>query len=102
MIRDEMLKALFPPGWQPAALEQDYFAGRAPVSTHTVTVIGVAGGAEVGAELALRMASAVLEAVRERPGEAILFLLDTRGQRLRRRDELPKIKYGLWPNGPKP
>ena len=33
-------KALFPAGWQPAALEQDYFEGRAPVGGRTVTVIG--------------------------------------------------------------
>lgn len=88
MKRDEMLNALFPAGWEPAALEQEYFEGRAAVGATTVTVIGTAGRAEVGADLALRMAAAVLETVRKRPGEPILFLLDTQGQRLRRRDEL--------------
>ncbi len=88
MKRDEMLNALFPAGWEPAALEREYFEGRAVVGATTVTVIGTAGRAEVGADLALRMAAAVLETVRKRPGEPILFLLDTQGQRLRRRDEL--------------
>lgn len=88
MRRDEMLQALFPAGWNPSALEANYFDGRAPVGDTTVTVIGTAGRAEVGADLALRMAAAVLDTVRQRPGEAILFLLDTQGQRLRRRDEL--------------
>ena len=88
MRRDEMLNALFPAGWEPAVLEQDYFQGRAPVGAKTVTVIGTAEHAEVGADLALRMAAAVLDTVRERSGEPILFLLDTKGQRLRRRDEL--------------
>lgn len=88
MKRDEMLKALFPAGWEPAALEQEYFEGRATVGASTVTVIGTAGRAEVGVELALRMAEAVLATVRQRPGEPILFLLDTQGQRLRRVDEL--------------
>lgn len=88
MTRDQMLDALFPAGWEPAVLEANYFEGRARVGARRVTVIGTAERAEVGADLALRMAAAVLEAVRHRPGEAILFLLDTQGQRLRRRDEL--------------
>lgn len=88
MNRDQILDALFPAGWTPAALEADYFDGRATVGTTMVTVIGTAERVEVGADLALRMAAAVLDTVRTRPGEAILFLLDTQGQRLRRRDEL--------------
>jgi len=88
MTRDDMLQALFPAGWDAAALEPNYFEGRAPVGDASVTVIGTAGRAEVGADLALRMAAAVLDTVRSRPGEPILFLLDTQGQRLRRGDEL--------------
>ncbi|MDO9596349.1 MAG: biotin-independent malonate decarboxylase subunit gamma [Azoarcus sp.] len=88
MKRDEILKALFPAGWEPTALEHDYLEGRASVGGTMVTVIGTAERVEVGADLALRMAAAVLATVRNRPGEAILFLLDTQGQRLRRRDEL--------------
>lgn len=88
MNRDQILSALFPAGWEPAALEADYFEGRAPVGATMVTVIGTAERVEVGADLALRMAAAVLATVKNRPGEAILFLLDTQGQRLRRRDEL--------------
>ena len=37
---------------------------------------------------ALAMARCVLDTVREHPGRPILFLVDTQGQRLRRRDEL--------------
>lgn len=88
MKRDDLLKALFPTGWEPTALEHDYFEGRASVGGRMLTVIGTAERVEVGADLALRMAAAVLATVRDRPGEAILFLLDTQGQRLRRRDEL--------------
>ena len=88
MNRDQILNALFPAGWEPAALETDYFEGRAAVGATMVTVIGTAERVEVGADLALRMAAAVLDTVRNRPGEPILFLLDTQGQRLRRRDEL--------------
>lgn len=88
MNRDEILNALFPAGWEPTALEPDYFEGHASVGGAMVTVIGTAERVEVGADLALRMAAAVLATVKSRPGEPILFLLDTQGQRLRRRDEL--------------
>ena len=88
MTRDQLLATLFPTGWQPATVEAEYFEGRAEVNGLGVTVIGTAERTEVGVDLVLRMASAVLEAVRLRPDDAILFLLDTQGQRLRRRDEL--------------
>jgi malonate decarboxylase gamma subunit len=88
MNRDDVLKALFPDGWQPRVLEETYFHGRARVGAHSLTVVGTAQRTEIGADLALRMAAAVLDAVRNRPGETILFLLDTQGQRLRRRDEM--------------
>ena len=88
MTRDEILEVLFPAGWQPATLDADYFEGRADVDGTGVTVIGTAGRTEVGVDLALRMAAAVLTTIRQHPGSPILFLLDTQGQRLRRRDEL--------------
>src|SRR3546814_1022915 len=43
---------------------------------------------EVGVDQALAMARLVLDTVKQHPQRAILFLLDTRGQRLRKRDEL--------------
>lgn len=89
MTRDELLHAFFgATEWTPRTLDEHYFDGRAPVGRETVTLIGTSGRAEVGADLCLRMASAVLECVTKRPGEPIVFFLDTQGQRLRRRDEL--------------
>ncbi len=88
MKRDTLLNVLFPNGWEASVMEADYFQGRAHVSDIGITVIGTANRAEVGVDLCLRMSAAVLDAVRQRPGEPILFLLDTQGQRLRRRDEL--------------
>ncbi|MDX5410226.1 MAG: biotin-independent malonate decarboxylase subunit gamma [Thauera sp.] len=89
MTRDELLHAFFgAQDWTPRTLDEHYFDGRARVGGETVTIIGTAGRAEVGADLCLRMAAAVLECVNKRPGEAIVFFLDTQGQRLRRRDEL--------------
>lgn len=89
MTRDDLLHAFFSAeGWTPHTLDEHYFDGHASLGDETITVIGTAGRAEVGADLCLRMADAVLETVRKRPGEAIVFFLDTQGQRLRRRDEL--------------
>lgn len=89
MTRDELLHAFFgAEDWNPRSLDEHYFDGRARVGEDTVTIIGTSGRAEVGVDLCLRMASAVLECVAKRPGEPIVFFLDTQGQRLRRRDEL--------------
>ncbi|HEX9308803.1 MAG TPA: biotin-independent malonate decarboxylase subunit gamma, partial [Anaeromyxobacter sp.] len=49
---------------------------------------GSAGGAEVGVEAALALAAEVLRVVREHPGRPLLALVDSRGQRMSRRDEL--------------
>jgi len=54
----------------------------------TFAVTGTADHAEVGVEACLAMARAVLECVRGHPGRPILFMIDTQGQRLRRRDEM--------------
>ena len=89
MNRDTLLKHFFANAdWTPSALEAHYFEGRARVGDEWITVIGSAGRAEVGVDLGLRMATAVLDCVKNRPDEAIVFFLDTQGQRLRRRDEL--------------
>ena len=88
MNRDPILKALFGEGWKAEYLEADHFYGRASVGNQEVTVIGTAEKAEVGADMALIMARVVIQTIKERAGEPIVFLLDTQGQRLRRRDEL--------------
>lgn len=88
MNRDQILKALFGEGWKAECHEADHFYGRASVGNQEVTVIGTAEKAEVGADMALTMARVVIQTIKERAGEPIVFLLDTQGQRLRRRDEL--------------
>lgn len=84
---------LFPAGHQ--IVQQDHFlCGTAQVgdpasrTEQTVAVIGTCNHAEIGVEIALMQASAVLEVVREHPRRAILLLVDTQGQRLRHRDEM--------------
>jgi len=50
--------------------------------------VGTADHAAIGVETALAQARFVLDTVASHPGRPILLLVDTQGQRLRRRDEL--------------
>jgi malonate decarboxylase beta subunit len=60
--------------------------GHAPAGE--VAVVGSTGGAELGVEEALALAAELLRIVRYHPGRPILVLVDSRGQRMSRRDEL--------------
>jgi|SRR5665647_1043762 len=66
----------------------DLLSGEGHCGKHTVAVIGTTNHTEVGVELALAMAAAVLAVIRDHPGRPIVFLVDTSGQRLRHRDEM--------------
>lgn len=83
----QVADALFPQGHR--IVEGDCFlSGEAQVDGKTVTVIGTTGHTPIGVEIALAQASAILDTVRRHPGRAIVILVDTEGQRLRRRDEM--------------
>jgi malonate decarboxylase beta subunit len=60
--------------------------GRGPAGE--VAVLGSVGGAELGAEGALALSAEVLRTVRDAPGRPILALVDSKGQRMGRREEL--------------
>jgi malonate decarboxylase beta subunit len=84
---DPVLRALFPRGHdvrEPDGVLRG--AGRGPGGE--VAVLGSRGGAEMGVEAALALAAEVLRVVREHPGRPILALVDSRGQRMARREEL--------------
>jgi malonate decarboxylase gamma subunit len=66
----------------------DLIEGVASVRGTPVTVFGSTHHAAIGVELALAQARAVLACVGSHPGQAIVLLVDTQGQRLRHRDEL--------------
>lgn len=87
MQLNELLDALFPLGHN-VTLEGDMFAGQGRLAQQEIAVIGTRDHAAVGVETALKLAAAVLEVVRDHPGQPILILVDTQGQRLARRDEL--------------
>lgn len=79
--------ALFPQGHE-VTQAGDFLGGSGRCGNQSFAVIGTTNHAEVGVELALSMARAVLETISRYPERPILFLIDTRGQRLRHRDEL--------------
>jgi len=82
-----LLDALFPAGHAVRA-DGPVLAGTGRTAAGEVAVIGTHGAAEVGVEAALRLAGEVLAVVRSHPGRSIVVLVDTRGQRMSRRDEL--------------
>ena len=73
----------------------DFLSGSADVDGQTLNVVGTTGHAPIGVALALRQARVVLDTVASHPGRAILLLIDTQGQQLRRRDELLGINRAM-------
>jgi malonate decarboxylase beta subunit len=85
---DSGLDALFPGGHEvEVAGGVLRGVGRARGGTE-VAVLGSLGGAELGVEGALALSAELLRVVRRHPGRPILALVDSRGQRMSRRDEL--------------
>ena len=82
-----VLERLFPQD-HAVRIDGDLIHGSARVDGRAITVLGSANRAAIGVELAHALAAGVLDAIQHRPGEPILLLVDTVGQRLRRRDEL--------------
>lgn len=68
--------------------EAELLSGTAELDGQTLAVVGTTDHAAIGVEIALAQARVVLQTVREQPGRPLLLLVDTQGQRLRRRDEL--------------
>lgn len=73
----------------------DFVSGDAVVDGETVTVLGTTAHAPIGVELALRHARVVLDTIQSHPGRTILFLIDTQGQHLRRKEELLGINRAM-------
>jgi malonate decarboxylase gamma subunit len=73
----------------------DYLSGTATFDGSTIAVIGTTDHAAVGIDLALRQARAILATIADHPGRPLLLLVDTQGQKLRRRDELLGIHRAM-------
>ncbi|HEV7574915.1 MAG TPA: biotin-independent malonate decarboxylase subunit gamma [Caldimonas sp.] len=75
--------------------EGDLLRGSALVGDATIAVIGTTSHAPIGIALALAQARFVLDTVERHPGRALLLLIDTQGQQLRRREELLGINRAM-------
>ncbi|MHB8708670.1 MAG: biotin-independent malonate decarboxylase subunit gamma [Desulfuromonadales bacterium] len=84
---ESLLKELFPEG-HAVEVHDGLITGFAATATGEIAVMGTADHLAIGVESALALAGFVLEVVRERPGNPLLMLVDTQGQRLSRKDEL--------------
>jgi malonate decarboxylase gamma subunit len=73
----------------------DFLRGSVIFDGAPITVIGTTNHAPIGVRLALAQARAVLDTLASHPGRAILLLIDTQGQQLRRRDELLGINRAM-------
>jgi len=77
------------------ARDGDFLRGEVEFDGEPLAVIGTTAHAPIGVQLALAQARAVLDVVTHQPGRAILLLIDTQGQQLRRRDELLGINRAM-------
>lgn len=84
---DPGLDALFPAGHE-VREAGGILRGTGRAREGEVAVLGSVGGAELGVEGALALSAEVLRIVAEHPGRPLLALVDSRGQRMSRRDEL--------------
>lgn len=82
---------LFPEGYD-IAEANSLLSGTAQMNSATISVIGTTNHTEIGVEIALKQAQLVLMTMRDYPERPILLLVDTTGQRLRRRDEMLGIQ----------
>lgn len=73
----------------------DFLSGSAMFDGRPLTVVGTTHHAPIGVRLALAQAEVILETIANHPGRAILLLVDTQGQQLRRRDELLGINRAM-------
>ena len=76
-------------------LAGDLLRGSAELDGRRLAVVGTTHHAAIGVALALAQARAVLDVIAQHPGRAILLLIDTQGQQLRRRDELLGINRAM-------
>ena len=94
MTWNELVDALFGTAHD-VVCEADLLHGTADFDGSPIAVVGTANHAEIGVELALAQARVVLDTIREHRGRPLLLLVDTHGQRLRRRDELLHIARAM-------
>jgi malonate decarboxylase gamma subunit len=73
----------------------DFLQGTVDFEGEPLCVLGSTNHAPIGIAMALRQARVVLDTMAQHPRRAILILIDTQGQQLRRRDELLGINRAM-------
>ena len=73
----------------------DFLRGTVSFDGAPLAIVGTTNHAPIGVRLALAQARAMLDVIAQHPGRPILLLIDTRGQQLRRRDELLGINRAM-------
>lgn len=94
MTWTDLVAQLFGPAHDITA-DGDFLHGTASFDGSPITVVGSTHHAPIGFALALRQARAVLDTLARHPGRALLLLVDTQGQQLRRHDELLGIHRAM-------
>ena len=87
MNLNDILDGLFPAGHAVTTSGQ-LIAGTATTPQGTVAVLGTTDAAALNHDIALGLASRILDVVDHHPGRPIVFLVDTQGQALSRSEEL--------------
>ncbi len=82
-----LLDTLFPAGHD-ASVTRQVIAGTAHTAIGPVALLGTVDAAAISHDIALRLASQVLDLVDQHPGRPLIFLVDTQGQALARAQEL--------------
>jgi malonate decarboxylase gamma subunit len=77
------------------AQDGDFLHGTVTFDGEPLAVVGTTHHAPIGVGLALAQARMVLDTMARHPGRAMLLLIDTQGQQLRRRDELIGINRAM-------
>jgi malonate decarboxylase gamma subunit len=82
-----LTELLFPEGHSITEIGS-FLSGEAKVNGSVVRVIGTTDHIAIGVEIAMAQARAILDTIQNAPGQPIVILIDTQGQRLRHRDEM--------------
>ena len=89
MTLDELLPALFPAGHHVESGPHDIAAGTGRLGDGgEAVVLGITGGAPLGIDTAIVLASHVLDVARREDAVPLVLLVDTASQLMARRDEL--------------
>ncbi len=87
MTLPELLKQIFPTG-NNVAIANNVVYGEGTTASGKVAIIGTCNNPAIGIEEILLLSQRFLDVMRNNPGRPILMLVDNRGQKMARSDEL--------------